>query len=163
MKSAENSTKEDSISLLTCGYVKVLDKCGTMTFGFGLKDSRTRISSSGRFMFITVIVILMNLIPLKDYAAGAASKESVMNYKMYAMKALDTWSEFSCLNYLWIKESNWNPKARNGSHYGIPQGRSLYLRTATPYQQIQWGLKYIRHRYGDACTAMDHSDNKGWY
>lgn len=114
-------------------------------------------------MFITIAVISMNLIPLKDYAADAASKESVMNYKMYAMKALDSWDEFSCLNYLWIKESNWNPKARNGSHYGIPQGRSIWLRTATPYQQIQWGLKYIRHRYGNACIAMNHSDNKGWY
>lgn len=134
-----------------------------MTFGFGLKDSQTRISSSGRFMFITIAVISMILIPLKDYAAVAASKESVMNYKMYAMKSLNTWAEFTCLNYIWTKESNWNPKAHNGSHYGIPQGRSMYLKTATPYEQIQWGLKYIHNRYGDACTAMEHHDERNWY
>lgn len=151
------------ISLLTCGYVKVLDKLGTMTFGFRLKDSETRISSSGRIMFITMFVIAMILIPFKDYAADAALKESVMNYKMYTMKALETWGEFTCINYLYQRESNWNPKARNGSHYGIPQGKSLFLKRATPYQQIDWGIKYIKNRYGNACIAMEHFNEMGWH
>ena len=77
-----------------------------------------------------------------------------------------------CLIDLYQKESNFNPKARNGSHYGIPQGRSTYLKKASGIAQIQWGLRYIGNRYGwvdeanqvpNACAAWNHFLKKGWH
>ena len=33
-----------------------------------------------------------------------------------------------------------------------------------PYTQIKWGLKYIRTRYNNnACWALRHELNRGWY
>ena len=57
--------------------------------------------------------------------------------------------EYLCNKEIMRKESNYNPSAKNGSHYGLYQGRSEYLITATIEQQIQWYIKYIRSRYGD--------------
>ncbi len=44
--------------------------------------------------------------------------------------------QFYCLDEIIYKESRWNPKAKNGSHYGIPQGRSKYLAKVDGYKQI---------------------------
>ena len=73
--------------------------------------------------------------------------------KAYA-KAVLPLHEFKCINKLYYYESRWNHKARNGSHYGIPQGRSIYLKTATGIEQIKWGLKYNKNRYGSNCNAL---------
>ncbi len=61
------------------------------------------------------------------------------------------------------KESAWNPKAVNGSHYGIPQGRSVWLRDQDGYSQVRWGLSYIEHRYSTPCNALDHWKEKNWH
>jgi len=73
--------------------------------------------------------------------------------KEYAAVLVDDEQQMNCLDKLYTKESNWRPNAVNGSHYGIPQGRSIYLKTATIEQQIMWGLKYIDNRYGSPCAA----------
>jgi hypothetical protein len=87
-----------------------------------------------------------------------------VSYKEYALVALGyNYKEFGCLDKLYTKESTWRPLARNGSHYGIPQGRSLYLSRVDGYKQIQWGLKYIGHRYGEPCIALDHWKANGWH
>jgi hypothetical protein len=96
--------------------------------------------------------------------------DSASYYKQYAYIELNyNIEQFDCLNALYHHESRWSPTARNGSHYGIPQGRSKYLQTATPYQQIRWGLKYIANRYGvvegvpNACGAYNHWKLKRWH
>ena len=71
----------------------------------------------------------------------------------YAAILVDDKKQMKCLGLLYGKESAWNHLAQNGSHYGIPQGRSIYLKTATIEQQIRWGLKYIDNRYGSPCKA----------
>jgi hypothetical protein len=73
--------------------------------------------------------------------------------KAYA-KAVLPIEEYRCINTLYYYESRWNHKARNGSHYGIPQGRSLWLKTANPIEQIKWGIKYNKNRYGSNCAAL---------
>jgi hypothetical protein len=76
-----------------------------------------------------------------------------LTIKEYAAILVDDKKQMSCLSKLYGKESAWNPSAVNGSHYGIPQGRSIYLKTAMPELQIKWGLKYIDNRYGNPCAA----------
>ena len=81
-------------------------------------------------------------------------------------------NEYACLVKLWNRESNWNVYAHNASSgaYGIPQslpGSKMASEGAdwqtNPDTQIRWGLKYIAGRYGTPCSALAHSDSRGWY
>lgn len=80
--------------------------------------------------------------------------------------------QWSCLNSLWERESNWNPHAQNPSSgaYGIPQslpGSKMASAGSdwrtNPATQITWGLNYISGRYGTPCGAWGHSQSVGWY
>ena len=84
------------------------------------------------------------------------------------------WGEdqFSCLDQLWTRESNWNHRAQNPSSgaYGIPQallgGKMASAGSdwqTNPATQIEWGLGYIRDVYGSPCGAWGHSQSAGWY
>lgn len=81
-------------------------------------------------------------------------------------------TEYTCLNSLWTKESNWRVQAENTSSgaYGIPQsypGTKMATVAAdwrtNAQTQITWGLNYISGRYGTPCSAWNHSQNTGWY
>ena len=78
--------------------------------------------------------------------------------------------QFGCLDSLWTKESGWNIHADNpsSSAYGIPQALTATHDLAADYMtnpvsQIEWGLGYIRDRYGSPCGAWGHSQSSGWY
>lgn len=80
--------------------------------------------------------------------------------------------QWSCLDRLWQRESNWNPYAQNpySGAYGIPQSLpGSKMATAgsdwrtNPATQITWGLNYIQGRYGSPCGAWGHSQSVGWY
>ena len=82
--------------------------------------------------------------------------------KAYA-KAVLPINEYKCALELYTRESNWRPNAKNGSHYGIPQGRSIYLKTASPIEQVKWGIKYNNNRYGSSCAALNHFKRYNWH
>ena len=82
--------------------------------------------------------------------------------KQYAKANLSI-DDYRCAIELYTKESNWRPNAKNGSHYGIPQGRSEWLRTADPIEQVKWGIKYSNNRYGSMCKALNAFKIKGWH
>ena len=94
---------------------------------------------------------------------NSVAAETTNNYRQWAFIQLNNLDEFYCLDYLYYRESRWNPKARNGSHYGIPQGRSKYLQTVDGYKQVEWGIKYNLNRYGSMCKALEHYKIKGWH
>jgi len=79
--------------------------------------------------------------------------------------------QYSCLDYLWTKESGWRVNAYNPSGaYGIPQalpGSKMASAGSdwqtNPATQITWGLGYIDSRYGSPCAAKAHSVLKNWY
>jgi hypothetical protein len=84
------------------------------------------------------------------------------------------WSDaqFSCLNQLWTKESNWNYKARNkssGAHgiaQALPATKMEIVGTdwrTNPVTQITWGLKYIEERYDTPCKAWSKFKRSRWY
>jgi hypothetical protein len=101
---------------------------------------------------------------MPDAGSTSAIQKEYVDYKTYALYLLDfNVKEYKCLAALYGKESAWNPDAVNGSHYGIPQGRSTYLSTLNGYEQVQWGLDYIGHRYGEPCIAWQHFKDKGWH
>jgi len=98
-------------------------------------------------------------------AAGSTSaNKEYVDYKTYALYLLDfNYKEHKCLTILWGKESAWNPEASNGSHHGIPQGKSEWLKDQDGYTQVRWGLDYIGNRYGEPCIALDHWRQFNWH
>ena len=114
-----------------------------------------------RRVWATLLLIAFSSCFIKDYSVAA---NKPMHYKQYAFIQLNhSFTEFYCLDELYHRESRWNPKARNGSHYGIPQGRSVYLSKVDGYKQVEWGIKYNLNRYGSMCKALDHFKIKGWH
>jgi hypothetical protein len=96
--------------------------------------------------------------------AGGSKPIQYVSYKEFAYHQLGyNLKQYKCLAILYGKESAWRPDAANGSHYGIPQGRSEWLKDQDGYTQVQWGLDYIGHRYGEPCVALDHWRAKGWH
>lgn len=143
---------------LTCGFVKStivrFDKVTTIRERLRLRNTGgTPTERQGRALFVTATAITLSLLlPLK--AEGSSWKHHEMNYKLHAYNILKDWDEFICLVDLYEKESRWSPSARNGSHFGIPQGRSRWLATADGFEQVDWGLRYIENRYGSPCQAL---------
>ena len=111
-----------------------------------------------------VLIALVGSLCLMPEAGGSKPVQYI-TYKQFALHQLDyDYKQYRCLSKLYGKESAWNPDAKNGSHYGIPQGRSEYLSRVDGYKQIQWGLDYISHRYdADTCKAYQHWKDKGWH
>ena len=115
-----------------------------------------------------VLIALVGSLCLIPEAGGSKPMQFV-SYKEYALHSLGyNYKQYKCLAILYGKESAWNPKAvgnLDGTHqvYGIPQGKSKYLSTLNGYEQIQWGLDYIGHRYGEPCIALAHWRAKGWH
>jgi len=109
-----------------------------------------------RLISLTLVAALLTII-------NTSSSKADMNLKLYAYNQM-SWKQFECYNWLIIKESSWDAKAVNGSHYGLGQMRSKWYKDLTPKQQIKAHLRYIKHRYnGDACKALHHLETKGWH
>lgn len=86
-----------------------------------------------------------------------------IDYQIYALQQLRDLKEWKCLLTLYSKESAWNVLAVNGNHFGIPQGRSDWLRVQSGYVQVDWGIKYNRSRYKTMCNALNHWKRYGWH
>ena len=101
---------------------------------------------------------------------------SKAEYQAYAKSRCQAYGwtnyDFDCLVSLWNKESGWNPNAHNsysGAH-GIAQALPASKMAShgsdymTNYKtQIDWGLSYIKSRYGSPSKAWNHSCTTGWY
>ncbi|MDR0848739.1 MAG: hypothetical protein LBN10_06820 [Propionibacteriaceae bacterium] len=81
-------------------------------------------------------------------------------------------AQFSCLVWLWNRESGWRWNAQNpySGAYGIPQSLPASKMASAgadwptnAVTQIVWGLSYISQRYGTPCGAWAHSEATGWY
>lgn len=98
-----------------------------------------------------------------EYQAYAKTKCQAYGWSNY---------DFDCLVSLWNRESGWNPLAHNSSSgaHGIAQALPASKMAShgsdymTNYKtQINWGLSYIKSRYGSPANAWSHSQAKGWY
>ena len=79
-------------------------------------------------------------------------------------------SQFSCLDFLYVSESDWRVDADNpsSSAYGIPQALTQLHDLPADYMtsaesQIRWGLEYIQDTYGTPCSAWSFKQGAGWY
>ncbi|MDZ5660465.1 lytic transglycosylase domain-containing protein [Nocardioides sp. S-58] len=78
--------------------------------------------------------------------------------------------QFSCLDQLYVSESDWRVDADNptSSAYGIPQALTQLHELPADYMtsaesQIRWGLEYIQDTYGTPCSAWSFKQANNWY
>ena len=80
--------------------------------------------------------------------------------------------QMPCLQKLWTKESDWKTTATNPSSgaYGVVQSlpatkmASAGADYMTNYRtQINWGLNYVKQRYGSPCGALNFHYAHNWY
>jgi hypothetical protein len=102
---------------------------------------------------------------------------TVLLAKQYARSRMAAYgwtdpNQMVCLDRLWTRESGWRVDATNPTSgaYGIPQALPASKLAAAgtdwrtnPWTQIDWGLDYIRARYGSPSNAWAHSEATGWY
>lgn len=118
-------------------------------------------------------VVRVGTLSLPDASAKVLSPNEAraLAKSLVAERGWDS-SQFTCLDRLWTRESNWRVTAHNASSgaYGIPQslpgtkmGSVASDWRTNARTQIIWGLGYIKNRYGTPCGALNHSHARGWY
>jgi hypothetical protein len=133
---------------LSRAFTNGFDTAGTLDSQNPSRVQSDPLKRVGRSVLVAIGITLFT-----PAYAGSPDVVKQLTIKEYAAVLVDDKTQMSCLSKLYGKESAWKSDAVNGSHYGIPQGRSEYLKTALPEQQIMWGLKYIDNRYGSPCKA----------
>lgn len=143
---------------LTSTYANGFDTDGTLSSQNPSRVQSDPLRRVGRSVLVAIGITLFT-----PAYADAPDEVKRLTIKEYAAVLVDDKYQMSCLSKLYGKESAWNPDAVNGSHYGIPQGRSDYLRDATAEEQVRWGLKYIDNRYGSPCKAWDFFQKNNYH
>jgi len=146
---------------LTSTFTNGFDSDGTLTAQSLSKAHRKPLRGVACGVLVAIGIALCS-----SPAADSSNMSDIkMTAKQYAYHSLDNIKEYKCLASLYGKESAWNYKAYNSSSgaVGIPQGKSIYLLTATPIEQTEWGMRYIKHRYSTMCNAWKHWRQYGWH
>ena len=141
---------------------KILDRPITLARRRGLRATR-RTSVWRRLCLSLVLGLVLNPI-LTTPSNAIYLKRYQTDWALVAMNHLGTLEEAQCWVELIWRESRFDPKARNGSHYGLAQMRSTWYRDLKPRQQVRAHMNYLDHRYnGSACKALKHNKTKGWH
>jgi len=118
-------------------------------------------SSLRRIVLLGALCLWIGLSVINMQPVQAATHAD--QYRLYAHSRIIDWKQFNCFVKIIHKESRWDPKARNGSHFGLGQMRSQWYRNLDPYRQIDQTIKYITNRYNTPCKAWAFHERKGWY
>ena len=124
-------------------------------------STRAPQGASSRRVLLSGVLCLAVAIPSPTWADSQSSKD---RFKLYLHSRVINDKQYQCAYALYMAESKFDSRARNGSHYGIPQLRNKKLRNLDGYTQIDWGIRYIEARYsGNYCLAYKHYLDKGWH
>ena len=107
---------------------------------------RFRRSTRAAWRIARVVSLAIGVSIVLCYTAHSP-EEKDFTPKEYLRSQL-TLKNYKCAVALIGKESAWNHKAKNGSHYGYIQMRNTKYRDLEPFDMIDWSMKYTAHRYG---------------
>lgn len=129
----------------------------------GKEVSRTKIAAIATKQMVKQVEVIGAKLPTptNPTEAQALGHQMMLAYGF----SEDQWP---CLYNLWMRESGWRVNAGNASGaYGIPQalpGSKMGAGWQTDAAaQIQWGLGYVKGRYGTPCGAWGIWQNQKWY
>jgi hypothetical protein len=123
---------------------------------------------------VTLILIALSISSKKIDSVYALQLPHV-TVQEYAAQQIVSKEQWVCLSRLYGKESAWDYRAIGNLDgtapvYGIPQLKNPLMLEKSPYEQVDYGLKYIKHRYKldsdgyiNACKAWQHFKVKGWH
>jgi len=143
--------------------MKVFDTSGTLSARAhqGLNASPIGLA---RVVALAIGISLSIAMPL-DAEASNLSIKYVKDLADYQL----TDKQEACHHEIVYRESRWDYRAVNGSHYGLYQGKSKSLKNASAIKQWWWYWHYVAHRYGvteydepNYCGALHHLKTKGW-
>jgi len=109
-----------------------------------------------------LVGIALCFIAFSGLERAESAEPNINNLKLFAYNQFKSFDQFECYNWLVYKESRWNYKAVNGSHYGLGQIRNKAVLKQSPTYQIIFHMRYIGNRYGyvnnepNACAALEH-------
>lgn len=144
-----------------------LDKGITLPASRGAEAALRRVSRADlchRLLAITALAITFNLNAI-TYSNAYNLNAKQIDWVLVAYNHLggDLY-ESQCYVELIMRESSFNPRARNGSHYGLAQMRNVKVKDLSPREQVRWHMRYIDHRYeGSPCAALKHLNKRGWH
>lgn len=171
--SGDSENKQDKVTQVGVNGVKEVTY--KIQYQSGNEISKEKISENVIQEPVDKIVEVRTKTVTSRSSSTRAASGSVAEYQAYAKSRCSSYgwsdSDFSSLVTLWYRESGWNPTAGNSSGaYGIPQalpGKKMasygsdYL---TNYKtQINWGMNYIKSKYGTPTKALNHSYRYNWY
>ena len=147
---------------LSGAFTNGIDTHGTLTARAlkGLRASRLRVARSVATVIGISLSIPMSVADNGSIDAIQPKSYIRLNYEL---------PQAICLIKLYGKESAFNPRAignLDGSKqvYGIPQLKNPIIKDLSAIEQINYGMKYIDHRYdGLPCKAWEHWLEKGWH
>lgn len=119
-----------------------------------------KIKNNKNLLAIPMSIMILTVSATTEAKAATQSDA----FKLYAHSRIVTDEQYQCFYKLINKENRqWDPKARNGSHYGIGQMRNETYKNLDGYKQIDWTLRYIKGRYGSMCNAWRFFQVKGYH
>ena len=147
-------------------FIHMLDMSATLRREPFRGSTRARKASARVVAIVIGTALFMSIAPVSEGSIDAT--KSIGYVKQLAEYQLTDKQE-ECHNEIVYRESRWIPDAKNGSHYGLYQGRSKSLKNASTIKQWWWYWHYVTHRYGvtqydepDYCKALHHLKTKGW-
>lgn len=119
-------------------------------------------------------------------SSASATANQALAKSIATSEGLSSWTtgqNWSDWVSLWNQESGWSATAENPSSgaYGIAQALGhgtggapypssykdanppQYGGTSNPGEQIEWGISYIKSRYGSPAMAWAHEQANNWY
>lgn len=108
------------------------------------------------------LVVSLSILIASLGATHAEAASNVDHLKLYAHTVIIDYKQTRCFYDLVTKESRWNPKAKNGSHYGLIQMKNERVKYMNPYAQIDMAVAYLKGRYGSICNGYRHLTRYGW-
>ncbi len=122
----------------------------------------SRIARS-RCLMVLAVLCVIGITPAHA-TKDVKQTTSIDSLKLYAHSRIVNDEQYQCFYKLINKENRqWNPKARNGSHYGIGQMRNETYKNLDGYRQIDWTIRYIKGRYGSMCNAWRFFQANGYH
>jgi hypothetical protein len=144
-------------TLILARFLTLSVRCYRLKRAAVADSSLRRIQLSAKLYALTALLLTISI------PEATAKNYSVDHLKLYAHSRILDYKEFQCFNKIITKESRWNYKAKNGSHYGLGQMKSQHYRDLDPFRMIDASLRYITIRYQTNCKAWAFHQERNYY